>query len=164
MSEIVCIDSMVFIWGIKQVATKGDEHMIDKTMAFLDWLDSNGKKIILPAPIITEILWPVDDAGDRDKFMDLVYKRFRIAPYDDLAARKGGEILNANKNYKDFYQDGGEGLKNRFKYDILILSIAITQKVECLYTEDKALLKLASSTGLKASQIPAIAKQETLKF
>lgn len=164
MSEIVCIDSMVFVWGIKQHATKGQEHMIDKTMAFLDWLDTSGKKIILPAPIITEILAPVDDTGDRDKFMDLVYKRFRIAPYDDLAARKGGEIWNTHKNYKEYYQEGGDGLKNRFKYDILILAIAIVQKVECLYTEDEALLKLAAATGLKASKIPSIAKQSTIDF
>jgi len=133
-------------------------------MNFLDALDSNGTKILLPAPIITEILAPVDDTKDRDKFMDVIYRRFRIAPLDDLAAQKGGEIWNTTKNWKEYYKDGGDGIKNRFKYDILILGIAVTQKVSCLYTEDEIVLKLAQANGLKASKIPDIGKQETFKF
>lgn len=161
--DLVGVDSNVFVWGVKRVATQGQEHMIARTAVFLDYLDKSKTRIILPAPIITEVLAPVDLEADRRAFMDIIYKRFRIAPVDDVAAQIGAEIWNKNKNkWKEFYEQGGDGLKNRFKYDLLILSVAMAQNVKCLYTEDKGLANLSNANGLKAHGIPDIGVQANL--
>jgi len=65
---VVCLDSQILVWGIKQQATAGQEDMIPRAKAFLKWLDDNDKKVIIPAPIITEILMPVP-IEDYDKLL-----------------------------------------------------------------------------------------------
>ena len=59
MMGIVCIDTHIVIWGIKKQATKGQENMISRAESFLNWLDENKKKIIIPVPVISELLVPV---------------------------------------------------------------------------------------------------------
>lgn len=155
---------MVFVWGVKEQAKATQENMIEKTKSFLKWLDDEKKQIILPAPIITEILAPVTNTADRDAFMDIIYRRFRVAPLDDIAAQKAGEIWSTTPNYKEYYTEGEDGIRNRFKYDILILGIAITQNVTCLYSEDKALRGIGKLHGLNTSEIPSIPTQSSIDF
>jgi predicted nucleic acid-binding protein len=161
VAELVAIDSNIFIWGVRKDSSHEQLAMIQKTENFFDWLDAKKTRIILPAPIITEVLSPVTDKDDRKAFMDIIYQKFRIAPLDDISAEIAAEIWGKNKDFKQFYDVDGFGLKNRFKYDLMILAIAKAQKVSCLYTEDNGLRKLAIANGLNSSNIPTITPKAT---
>lgn len=138
--------------------------MVVKTEKFLEILDSNKVTIILPSPIIAEVLSPVSNAADRDYFMAIIRKRFRIAPLDDLAAQIAGEIWGNTPQWREYYKEGEDNLKSRFKYDLLILAIAIRQKASCLYTEDEKLKKLAEANRMIVKGIPNTYTQESIKF
>ncbi|MBT1698260.1 hypothetical protein KK083_15310 [Fulvivirgaceae bacterium PWU4] len=162
MANLVCIDSMICVWGIKKKATQGQEFMVAKTEAFLKSLDAQNTKIIIPAPVITEILCPVD-ISQRAGLMSSITKHFMIAPLDTMAAIKAGEIWNENKDsWKEIYGSSEEeGLRNRFKYDILIAGIAITRNVYCLYSND-ARLRGICSKHIDTQSLPDIAVQREL--
>lgn len=50
---VVCLDSQILVWGIKEQSSEGQEDMIPRAKAFLKWLDENNKKVVIAAPIIT---------------------------------------------------------------------------------------------------------------
>ena len=50
--SIVSVDTNILIWGIKNTASKGQEHMITLSQDFFKWLDENKFKVIIPVPII----------------------------------------------------------------------------------------------------------------
>jgi hypothetical protein len=61
MSQIrtVCIDSMLCVWGIKKVASKGQEEKILLAESLIETLSKEKAALLLPTPIITELLTPV---------------------------------------------------------------------------------------------------------
>lgn len=128
--------------------------MIPRVKNFIEYLSTKNVKLVLPTPIITEILVPVDNASDRKKFLNAAYKLFRIAPFDDYAAMVAGEIWNSNKNWKQYYDVDGDGLRNKFKYDLMIVAIAKVQKVSVLYSHDEGLRNVANANGVRAIDIP----------
>jgi len=160
---------MICIWGIKKIASPGQENMIEQCQNFLDWVTAENKTIIMPTPVITELLAPISDVAARNELMRIINTSFKVAPLDNFAAYKAGEIWNTHKtDWRDYYSDDhtlvGEHLRNRLKYDLLILGIAHAQRVECLYTNDAALRNLSIDSGLNSVAIPDIPKQTELEF
>ena len=82
--------------------------------------------------------------SDREAIVSKINKLFRVVPVDTFVAIKAGELWhNHMKNWKSIYkQKGQDGIRNRFKYDLLIAATAITRKADYLYTEDGPLTKL----------------------
>jgi predicted nucleic acid-binding protein len=154
-NNLVCIDSMICIWGIKKESLPEQQHMIRKAEFFLSWLDDMGKKILIPSPVITEILTPINDIEKRNLVMNIIDKNFIVGNYDAPAAIKGGEIAHKRNDWREIYTEGDENLKNRFKFDTMILAIAITKKVETLYTEDKR-LQIIAKEYLNVQSMPDI--------
>jgi len=127
--------------------------MIPIAQEFIKELDKDKKTIILPAPIVTEMLAPVDNEQRRNEIITDFNLSFRIAAFDARAAAISGKIWNERRNdWKEYYSEGSETLRNRFKYDLLIPGCALASKVECLYTGDGKLFKLAKNY-LKAENI-----------
>lgn len=93
MSKLVCIDSQIFIWGVKKIAIESQKHLIPIASNFIDYLTENNLKILLPNPLITEILSPVPP-NEHKAILDLLDKRFIIAPFDMLATVKCAELMN----------------------------------------------------------------------
>ena len=141
---LVCIDTMVAIWAVKKTAGAGQEHMIPLCTQLLADLDKDKKKILLPAPVITELLAPVDDDAARLAMLRDCNLLFRTGALDPIAATLSARVWNENKTrWKGFYSEHDPNFRNRFKYDLMILGIAMANKVECFYTGDKALFGLA---------------------
>lgn len=161
--NIVCIDSMICVWGIKKEANKDQLHMIPRAEAFLEWLDASNKTIMIPAPVIMEILIPVDDPQRVERIYNVIEKNFIIGDLDALAGVKAGQIINENKElWEEHYKkEGDEGLRNKIKVDSQILAIAITSKADVLYTFDKRLINLGSQY-LRTEEMPDIPKQGKL--
>jgi predicted nucleic acid-binding protein len=143
----VCLDANICVWGVKRVCSEGQEEMLDKAQQLLRQLQRSRKDILIPAPVVTELLCPVEDV-DRQSVMDRIYLSGRIGVVDARAAAISGAIWNAHRDrWQSYYEPGGDGLRNRFKYDLLILGTAIAHKAECIYTTDEGLLNLIRTCG-----------------
>lgn len=146
MKQLVCIDAMIAIWGIKKRADKGQEYLIPVCTKLIADLDKEKKTILLPAPIITELLAPVDNITDRQQLLSDINLSCRPAVYDAIVAVETAKIWNENKErWQDLYVGSGPPNRIRFKYDLMILGTAIVNKVTCLYTGDKGLYNMAKN-------------------
>lgn len=143
MPDTVSFDSMICVWGIKKIASTGQEHKIGQAEGLIETLTKDGSLLLLPAPIITELVCPVPPK-ERGKLIDSISKWFRIVPVDAQIAIKAGELWHDNKGaWQEIYKDKGpDGLKNRFKFDLLVAATGIVRKVDILYTEDEALANI----------------------
>lgn len=156
---LVCLDSQIIIWGIKEVATEGQEMMIPRAKAFLKWLDDNDKKVIIPAPIITEILMPVPKEN-YEKLLRILHNKFRVVPFDEIAAIKCAEIWQNKSNdehlkaYRKTHQIG----KHHMKFDFQIVSIAVTRQAECIYSHDPHLRRFAGDM-VSVREMPMLSTQ-----
>ena len=165
MKKIVGLDSNVFIWGIRGVAAAGQEDRIDNAKRFIARLDEQDTLILLPTPMLAEILSPVPPA-EHGVIMALIDKRFLLAPFDLPAATKCAELLN--KSYTDAqlvqYRADNAVPKQKMKYDCMIAAICIVRKVAALYSDDNDIEKFSDGQIAvhKLPVIPATLKQNTL--
>lgn len=159
MAKIVCIDSQIFIWGIKRQAIESQRHLIPIATNFIDYLSENNNKILLPTPLITEILSPVPPT-EHKSILDLLDKRFMIAPFDNIASLKCAELMNnilTNNELKE-YREANSVPKNKIKFDCMIVAIAITKRATCIYSEDPDIKKF-SAEQIPVLPLPNIGKQ-----
>lgn len=139
MNEIVCIDSNIFIWGVKGESSPTQKNKIAEAKEFLKWLDLQKLRILLPAPMLAEILSPVPPS-EHEKITKLIGSNFLIAPFDYPAAVKCAELLHKSFTETDKlkYREENSVPKQKMKYDCMIAAICITRKVKFLYTHDVA--------------------------
>lgn len=154
MNSLVCVDSMVCIWGIKEQCTEGQEAMIPTARDLISRLQRERKSILLPAPVITELLTPVTKQEDMEALQVAFNTLFRVGVVDAVVATIAASIWRAEReHWQTMYEEGGDSLRNRFKFDTLILAVAKANRVECLYTGDKKLCKLADKHGVNFHNI-----------
>ena len=134
MSKLVMIDSQLFIWGIKGQSSSSQEHKIAPTKRFIDWLDEDHCKILLPVPQMVELLSCVP-SSEQQAIRDLFDRRFRPAAFDVLAAEKCAELIYKSLNSKELidYRDEHKVTKNKLKFDCMLVAIAITNRVKKIY-------------------------------
>ena len=157
-SNIACFDSHVFIWGVKKEATPGQEHNIAKTAYFIEHLENNGVKIIMPAPVLTELTYRLNE-DERNKFAQTVNKRFICAPFDNACGLICAKILHKLLKEGRLKEDI---TRKKIKYDALIASIAIRHECDCLYTLDKDYDAIREFIEIK--EIPNLTRTLELNF
>jgi predicted nucleic acid-binding protein len=139
------IDSMIVIWGIKR---EEDSDKVTEARQFIERIDKiNGVELLIPAPVVTEILCPYD--GGHPKFSSVQYNissDFRILPFDFKSAVKAAELLNAYKDdgeLKEMLKNEGynEDLSTKIKYDIQIVAIALAYNLQGIISEERNAIK-----------------------
>lgn len=139
---IVCLDSNIMVWGIKEQASASQSDMIPRAKDFLKWLDDNNKQVMIPTPVVAELLMPIP-LEDHFSFLQKLKDKFFIYPFDELAAMKCAEIWQTKskdpdlKDYKETYKIN----RQEIKFDYQIAAIAVTRGVECIYSHDPHLHK-----------------------
>ena len=162
--NIVAVDTNILIWGIKQTAQKGQEDMIPRAIDFFNWLDERKAKIIIPVPIITELLAPVD-LGKHEEFLTILHSKFRVVPVDEIAAVKCAEIWQKKKDDTDLkrYREENGIVRETMKYDFQIAAVAIVRGAQCLYSHDPHMQRFVGDL-ISIREIPYIPKQSELNF
>lgn len=132
---LVSLDSNICIWGIKEQCTKGQEIQKEKAKKLIKRLYKAKHNIILPSPVISEILSPMPNNEAAVLYAKII-RKFEIGYMDTAASLILSKILNYNyKLAKPNYKDIGI-TKTCMKYDAYITSIAIAAKAECIFTND----------------------------
>jgi predicted nucleic acid-binding protein len=156
------IDSQIFVWGIKGQASESQEHRIEEARNFIDWLSSNDFKILLPTPLMAELLSAVPKS-EQGPIKSLFDKSFIIAPFDAIAAEKCGELINlCLKDEKNIeYKKVHSVPRNEIKFDCMLIAIAITRMAKKVYSNDPHLKKFANGQ-IEVLDMPIVPVQQKL--
>ena len=144
VSKSYLIDTMIVSWGIRSTANPEQAHFIGWTERFIKECAKEGTKLYLPAPVIAESLIPVPLAQHPRVLSAL--SQFRILPFDLLAAkefarlwsRKAGTISEEN------LRTGVAPNKQIYKFDCQIVAIAVSRKMDRIYSHDRHVRNFAS--------------------
>jgi len=162
--SVVCLDTHIVIWGIKKQASAGQESLILQAENFLKWLDLNKKKIIIPVPVISELLVPIPDS-EHEKFLEIIHSKFRVIPFDEVAAVKQAQIFNLKNDDTAIreYRTAHNITRERLKIDYQIASIALVRGAECIYSHDPHLKRFVDDL-IAVKEMPNLGSQTELSF
>jgi len=135
---ICCIDSNIFIWGIKRKADPGQENMIDRALHLFKLMDDNKYRIMLPTVVLAEILAP-EPLEKHPVIMESIGKNFIIADFNMKSASRYGQLFTnkieeLKKIAKEIDVDN-----QKMKVDHLIVASALVAGANCIYSHDKGL-------------------------
>lgn len=140
---LIALDSNISIWCIKEECTPGQEAEMQAAIKLRKLLTKAGYDILIPIPVVSELLSNISDIAQRQEFFNEIRKTFQIGEFDSKAALLLAEILNyhyitSNKHYKNL------GItKTALKYDALIIAAAKAHGAECLFASDPDCKKIA---------------------
>ena len=121
-----------------------DKKWVDRLVVKLQ---QAGERILVPTPVLGEVLVHADAATPQ--YLDILHKaiRFKIAPFDEIAAVKSAESLAAD--IKTIGKRGGAaGDWGVIKVDRQIIAIAMTEQVNTVYSNDPNVKTLGERVGL----------------
>ena len=157
MGMIVCVDTHVLIWGVQRYAASSQLGMIDRTINFLQWLDNEKHRIIVPSPVLGEFLMKIP-SQDHDNITREIQSKFIVPPYDAVTASMFAQIWQKNINNGLPSENNG---RERIKTDSMIVAVAVKKKKKILYSEDPGLQKFAKGF-IETRGIPVIPRQMEL--
>lgn len=132
---ICCIDSNIFIWGIKQ---QGNQNMIDRASHLFKLMDEQKSFLMIPTVVIAEVLAP-EPLEKHAVIMDKIGKGTIIADFDMRAASVYGHLfLNRIEELKKVANQIGVD-NQKMKIDHLIIASAMAQGANCIYSHDEGL-------------------------
>ena len=160
---VFCIDSNIFIWGIKRQSNPEETHRINEARDFFDWADKDGHEIVIPTIVLAECL-AHEPLEKRAEILTVVYETFRVVDFDVRAALKYAEMLEGDKwsAAKTLGQSIGVN-RQEMKVDFLIAASAAAHGALRLYTHDAGLTNFARPY-MDVQPMPTILKQSQIEF
>lgn len=137
---VISFDTMVLIWGVKQVATPGQEHRIEEARRFLALARERNFNVVLSTVAVSEYLCgfePSEHAAQIDAL-----RHFAVVPFDLRAASIAAQ-LTRNRTLVDELRSEYEVSRQTVKADMAILACAISAGAQTFYTTDQRLRKAA---------------------
>lgn len=150
----ILIDNMIVSWGVRGEANPEQQHLVGWTKRFLEQCDADGTRIFLPAPVVGESLLRVPVA-EHDEVVATFARNFRILPFDLAAAREFARIWTQrepNIRAEDL-RGGAEPKKGIYRFDCQIVAIAVSRKIECIYSHDADVKRFAGGE-IEVREIP----------
>jgi len=120
------------------------EHAEQRVKYLIKKLSKAKAKVIIPAPVLSEILVHAGDATD-DYVQILQQSPFRIAPFDTRAAIECADAI-AKFGLKGKDKDH---TRAKVKFDRQIVAIAKVEQVETIYSDDAHIDTIAKQVDLK---------------
>jgi predicted nucleic acid-binding protein len=152
--KVVSLDTHILIWGIKEDAEPGQEHMIQLAKNLLAKLDEEKVIIIIPSIVLGEFLMRVPK-NEHAQYLKKLEKRFIIASFDVKASSCFADLW---LNKKKIRKEDPTCTRDHLKADMMIAAIAITAGSELIYSCDDHISK-AAGDALKCSDVPKEDKQ-----
>lgn len=94
--------------------------------------------------------------------LELIHKRFRVVPVDEIAAIECAKIWHSKRNDDELrqYRDEKGITRERMKFDFQIAAVARTRGCDCIYSEDAHLRRFVGDI-IDVRDVPIIEDQET---
>ena len=139
---ILCIDSMVIVWGIKKKPTDGQESMIGAAEYFFEWADQQEHEIIIPTVVLAEVLAP-ETLEMREQYLHVIEEAFLIKNFDIRAALKYAQMLNSRFEVVKNIASEQNVTRQRMKIDHIIIATAMVNSAHAIVSYDGPLKKFA---------------------
>ena len=135
--SLVCVDTQILIWAIKQEAEYGQEEMIPRSKALFDRLDKSDKKLLIPSIVLGEFLIRMPSETHLTA-VNLIDRSFMVAQYDIRAATLYAKIWRSKQSEDQLNElrDSGK-TRQGLNADRMIVATAIAYGAECIYSHDK---------------------------
>lgn len=160
MQNLICLDSQILIWGIKNQSTPEQISMIENARNFLDSLDSNKIQVLIPTIVIAEILMP-EPLENQIKILNTIIKSFIIGDLNVEIAHKYAQIYQSNHDIIELIKTQETIRKDKMKFDHIIVSTALHYKAKCIYSYDKHVKSFAKDK-IEVRELPTYYKQTSL--
>lgn len=148
---ICCIDSNIFIWGIKK---QSDQDMIDRASYLFRLMDENKSILLIPTVVIAEVLAP-EPLQKHAVIMDKLSKNTIIADFDMRAATIYAHLFqNKIEELKKIADQNGID-NQKMKVDHLIIASAMAHSADCIYTHDNGLSAFGKKY-IEIRELPAL--------
>jgi predicted nucleic acid-binding protein len=162
----VCFDNHILIWGMRGVASPGQEDCVERAKELFAELDEADAQVIVPSVVVAEFLAGVQKT-QHTEFLEVLNRRFQIPPFDvrtaAVAAGLWRDAAERNPHLRAQVQEAFPGTeKAKIKADMMILATALVRKAEILYTADGPLAKIARERLEVRGLPPARPKQTDL--
>jgi hypothetical protein len=142
MAKVVCIDSHILFWGVKEEATEGQEFMIPRAKKLLEQLKKSGAVVIVPSVSLGEFLVKIPPE-DHPTILQQFQRRFRVIPYDVPATSFTARIRRLIQP-AEIRAELPDYVRDNITPDCQILGVAISRHAEVIYTEDEGIIKISA--------------------
>ena len=144
---------------------KKPERARERLDHLINTLDSEGIKLLVPTPVLSEVLVKAGDAGPQliEELNSQVV--FKIADFDQRAAVESAQINLKLKQSRR--QSLSSGSKVKTKFDVQIIAIAKVNDADIVYSQDsdlKSLGDIASIKVLRVEDLPTPPPTQTDMF
>jgi predicted nucleic acid-binding protein len=154
---MICLDTMLLIWGVQGVARPEQQSMTDQTRRFLRALSENQETVILPTPVVTEYIQAFP-APARIEQLEFLVETFQIVPFDLPAAGLAAELAYEARNVAR----PATVTRQSMKADTQILATAIVHGAREIVTDEQELFGRLAGGRIKVSAVPSIPEQTFL--
>lgn len=143
----VCLDNHILIWGVRGIATFGQEQQVEQARQLFEDLDQSNAQVMIPSVVVAEFLAGIPKL-QHGNLLNALNRRFQIPPFDTrtaaLAAELWLEAAERNPHLKDQVKEAFPRTeKAKIKADMMILATALARDADILYTHDGPLAKVA---------------------
>ena len=153
---LITVDTNLLIWGVRAVCTSGQEEMIPRSEAFLDWIDQENHKLALTATTVAEYLVGAT-AATRESELRILQARYPILPFDAKAAVIAGRLRD-DKTFQQSLCNEYDKSRVVVKADIQIVATAKAHGVNVVYSNDRGLRAIAKRCQLTSRDLPTVAE------
>lgn len=132
------------------------EHAAKRIALLLEQLSKDGERIIIPTPVLAEVLVLVGAAGP--EYVRLLDKsaRFEVAAFDERAAIENAAVLASAIAKGDKRSGLDQTPWQKIKIDRQIIAIAKVRGAKIIYSTDSDIAKLARETGIEVRHLADI--------
>lgn len=127
----------------------------DRVEALLELLHEKQEVVLVPTPVISEVLVHAGGAGPSYPKTLGDTSRFRVAPFDQRAAVELAEMTRQAIAQGDL-RAGTDATRAQLRFDRQILAIARVQGETDIYTDDGNMRKFAENEGFRVTGLPDI--------
>lgn len=157
--NLVCFDTHILIWGVKQEAIPEQQEMILRAKHLIEKCEEQKKKILVPSIVVAELLIKVEPSK-HERFIKLMEKRFIVPPFDVQAASYFAQIWQNNKQLRNSLMNDGVVTRKELKADSMIVATAVARKAWCIYSMDPHIKKFANGY-VEVLDVPELPNEPT---
>ena len=134
---------------ISLLSKRGSPERDGRIKTLMDSLTLQKASIIIPAPVLVEVLVGVDPALGAEYYAKFTKPPFRLGPFGPRAVIECADLLRVALTFRELRQV----TKNKVKYDWMIVAIAKAESVRHVYHDDADVAAMCIRAGLANTRI-----------
>lgn len=158
--SFVSLDTQLVIWGIRKVATQGQEAKLALAENLLKVIDREKMKVHLASIVLAEACSAVPEDRVAD-FILSVQKQCAIIPFDTLAALWFQKLHKAHYAKMPTWRNDEGYTRINILTDMKILATALSRKDHIFYTDNmRHFVKIANGFDIEIRKPPEILPEQ----